>query len=84
MIHLGSAILMLIFGYLVKVKRWSWLIAGYNTSSKAEKDKYDEEALCKGVGNFLYTLAAVLVLASIGEFFDRWFLVGISWESLLF
>ncbi|NLY10246.1 MAG: DUF3784 domain-containing protein, partial [Firmicutes bacterium] len=45
MIHLGSAILMLIFSYLVKVKRWSWLIAGYNTSSKAEKDKYDEEAL---------------------------------------
>ena len=26
--------------------RGSWLIAGYNTASKKEKEKYDEKKLC--------------------------------------
>ena len=28
----------------------SWLIAGYNTASKKEKEKYDEKKLCRVMG----------------------------------
>ena len=28
----------------------SWLISGYNTASKEEKEKYNERKLCKAMG----------------------------------
>ncbi len=40
-----QALLVLMFvilGIMIKYFKWSWLIAGYNSSSKAEKEKYDE------------------------------------------
>ena len=49
-------LLMAFLGYLIKVKRWSWLIAGFNTSSAKAKAKYDEAALCNATGIFLYIL----------------------------
>lgn len=39
----------------------SWLIAGYNTASKKEKEKYDEKKLCRAVG--IYCLAAGILLS---------------------
>ncbi len=79
MTHLLTALLLLLLGYLVKYRQWSWLIAGYNTSSKKAKDTYDKEALCNGVGNFLFLLAGILGLAFIGEYFGASWLVSLSW-----
>ena len=52
---------------MIKVKRWSWLIAGFNTSSATAKAKYDEVALCNATGNFLYSLASALLLPALGN-----------------
>lgn len=46
-----------LLGYLIRFKKMTFLISGYNTSSKEEKSRYDEVALCKAVGNLLFTLA---------------------------
>ncbi|MDI9460069.1 MAG: DUF3784 domain-containing protein [Bacillota bacterium] len=60
-------LLMAFLGYLIKVKRWSWLIAGFNTSSAKAKAKYDEAALCNATGIFLYILGGVLLLPAVGN-----------------
>ncbi|MCW3491681.1 DUF3784 domain-containing protein [Dethiobacter alkaliphilus] len=73
-------LLLILLGYLVKVKRWSWLIAGYNTSSKAEKEKYDEEALCRFVGNLLFVLGGLNLLTILG--FER-NITWLAWSSMV-
>ena len=61
-----APILLFIFGYLVRFKKMSFLIAGYNTASKKEKEKYDEEALCKAVGNLLFLLSLINLILPVG------------------
>lgn len=78
-IHISIGALLVTLGYLIKVKQWSWLIAGYNTSSIKEKLKYDTKALCNGVGNLLFFLGFTLFIASIGFILEtRWIIDG-SW-----
>lgn len=52
----------------------SWLIAGYNTSSRAEKEKYDKKKLCKTVGMML---SAITVALSIFALVNREEFAGI-------
>jgi len=42
--------------------RGAFLIAGYNTMSKEEQEKYDVVALCKFMGKVLLGLSACMVL----------------------
>jgi len=79
MIHLITALMIVVLGYLIKYKRWSWLIAGYNTASPKDKAKYDIIALCNGTGNFLFLLAAITTLAAAGEFLGKLWIIGFSW-----
>lgn len=37
-------------------RKGKWLIAGYNTASKQEKEEYDEKKLCKSDKPHLYSL----------------------------
>ena len=39
----------------------SWVISGYNTASKAEKEKYDEKKLCRTMGIGM-SIIAILAL----------------------
>ena len=43
------AILFALMAAALKYFKWYWLIAGYNTMSKSEKENVDEE----GLGNFM-------------------------------
>ncbi len=79
MIHISMVMLFILLGYLVKYKQWSWLIAGYNTSSRKEKAKYDKVALCSGVGNFLFILAGISLIAAFGELLEARGVVSFSW-----
>lgn len=79
LVHIGIGVLLVILGYLMKVKQWSWLISGYNTSSAEEKAKYDKEALCNGVGNFMYFLGFSLFVASIGFFLETSWIIIMDW-----
>jgi len=83
MAHLGTGILLLLLGYLVKYRQWTWLIAGYNTSSRKEKDKYDKDALCKGMGNFLFILAGLNFISAAGSFLNWAWLVNAGWITFI-
>lgn len=52
------ALIILIIGLLVKYKKVTWLISGYNTSSKEKQAEYDIEKLTKYFGNFLFVLTS--------------------------
>lgn len=73
---------MLILAFLMKRYKLSILIAGYNTSSKKEKDKYDEKKLVSVVSCLLTTLATPLVLGALIAYFFKNFqetIILVSW-----
>ena len=52
----------------------SGLIAGYNTASQAEKDRYDEKKLCRVIGSgMLFITALIAVMALWGDTFPGYF-----------
>lgn len=51
-----------LIGILFLTGRGSFLIAGYNTASKEEKEKYDEKKLCKSMGVFMIVLSIMLAI----------------------
>ncbi len=79
MILLLTGLLLILIGYLVKYKQWTWLIAGYNTSSKKEKAKYDTVALCHGVGNIMFSLGGIVFISFIGELLEIEWVVTFGW-----
>jgi len=48
----------------------AFLIAGYNTMSKIEKEKYDEKAMCRFVGWLLIVISLSMLLFPIGLYFE--------------
>lgn len=64
-IELITGLLFLALGILFLLGKGSFLIAGYNTSSKAEKAKYDEKKICRYAG-------IAMLIASIGQFVLLW------------
>lgn len=65
-VGLITPIILFIIGYFIRFKKASFLISGYNTSPKTEKEKYNEEALCKAVGNLVFLLGFILLIPPIG------------------
>lgn len=57
-----SAAFLIFLGIILRAFKLSFLIAGYNTAPKHEKEKYNEEALIKAVSNLLILSSLVLVL----------------------
>ena len=78
-----TVFLLLGIGYLIKYKKWSWLIAGYNTSSQKEKQKYNVDELCNGVGNLTFTLSAIALFGAFANYFNQSWLEIISWISFV-
>ena len=54
------------------------LIAGYNTLSPREKEKYDKEKLCKAMSVMMFALAASWIVAALGEIFKTRVLLWIG------
>ncbi len=65
MIFVVPALLLFVMGYLIKYKRVTWLISGYNTASQAKKETYDLDKLCPLMGNFIFMLASILSIMSL-------------------
>lgn len=57
--EIGVAAVLLIFGIIVLIGKGDFLIAGFNTASEEEKDKYDRKKLRLLVGG-LCILAAIM------------------------
>jgi len=66
-------LIFLIMSIFLLTGRGSFLVAGYNTMSKADKEKYNTKALCKFVGAILLPFAILTPLISAAAIF------GISW-----
>ena len=64
-IFLGIAALLFLIGVFIKRKKVTWLISGYNTASKEEKETYDIDKLCYYMGNFMYILASIWLAMTI-------------------
>ncbi|MGB7603885.1 MAG: DUF3784 domain-containing protein [Lutisporaceae bacterium] len=75
-IFIGPLIL-IILGIVIRFGKASWLISGYNTSSKYEKEKYDNIALCKFIGNLLFTLAIIFICISVATLLNYIYLTAI-------
>ena len=65
-------ILFLILGIILWNGKGSFLIAGYNTSSKAEKSKYNEKALCRFVAKLMFFCAVCMVLFGLAPMIGAW------------
>lgn len=48
----------------------NFLIAGYNTSSKEEKEKIDDKRLSKFMGKFLFVLGLIQLILPITEILE--------------
>ncbi|NLT95247.1 MAG: DUF3784 domain-containing protein [Clostridia bacterium] len=68
---IGSALLLIVLGALVRRPNWYWLISGYNTMSKEKKEKVDIKGLSAFLGNMLYLMAAIFLAASIAYLLDH-------------
>ena len=63
--------------YMMLTGRGSFLIAGYNTMSKKEKEKYNSVDLCKFIGKFIIIIGVSTILFAIG------LIVGAMYSGLL-
>lgn len=59
------SIIFFLLGLAMKVFKWDFLIAGYNTMSKEKKENVDKEGLCKATGNFLMIVALLLLINAV-------------------
>jgi len=70
-------LLLVIMGVFMLFGRGSFLIAGFNTMSEEEKNKYDRTALCKLVGKIILSIGLATPLVSVGGIFNiTWIMIG--------
>lgn len=60
-------LVLIVLGVLLWNGKGAWMIAGYNTSSKAEKAEYDEKALCRFVAKLLWAMAVFMLVLCFVE-----------------
>ena len=83
MIFIAVALLLLLIGWLVKYKKVTWLISGYNTASKEKQAEYDLEKLTKHFGNFIFVLAGALIIWGLAELLYPQYAEPIMWAGLI-
>lgn len=59
---IGIPIIFIILGILIKYGKMYFLIAGYNTMSKAEKEKVDIKAIATVFRNAMFAMATIMLL----------------------
>ena len=59
---IGVAILIIVLGILIKYEKMYFLIAGYNTMSKEEKEKYNIVGIAKVFRNTMFGMALIIII----------------------
>ncbi len=79
-----TAILFIAFGILIKYGKMYFLIAGYNTMSKEEREKYDIEGIATVFKNVMFGMAFIIILGDlVGELTENNNLVNYSfWTAM--
>lgn len=65
-INICILVLFFLLGLLFSSGRGAGLIAGYNTMSAREKEKYDKKKLCKAMAKLMFALAACWAVLAAG------------------
>lgn len=68
-VNLVMIALFVLLGVLFARGKGLDLIAGYNTLSAREKEKYDKEKLCKAMSRMMFLLAGTWAVAAAGDVF---------------
>ena len=65
-------IILIILSVVLISGHGSWLIAGYNTASQEEKEKYNEKKLCRiiGIGMSVIAITCIFRICFFGDCFD--------------
>lgn len=63
----AGAIILIILSLILLSGHGSWLIAGYNTASPKEKEKYDQRKLCRVTGGGLGIISVLVLITCIFE-----------------
>ena len=58
-------IIFAILGIVLLTGHGAGLIAGYNTASQAEKDRYDEKKLCRVIGSGILFIAVLMAAMAV-------------------
>lgn len=81
--QIGIIALFVVLGIVFSLGKGSFLIAGYNTSSKEEKSKYDEKALCKFMGKAMFMVAFSVFLCGLSTLLNQHFIFTIGFILLI-
>lgn len=57
-----TAIIFIVLGILIKYGKMYFLIAGYNTMPKKEKEKYDIESIASVFRNAMFGMALLIII----------------------
>lgn len=57
-----AAIIFIVLGILIKYGKMYWLVAGYNTMPKEEKEKYNIKGIANLFGNVMFGMALIIIL----------------------
>lgn len=66
-VHVVFIALFIVLGIIFMMGKGAVLIAGYNTSGRSERQKYDEKALCKFMGKSMFALSACWFISALSE-----------------
>ncbi len=82
-IHLIILAVFLLLGFLFRKGKGAFLIAGYNTASKAQKEKIDKDKLCRLMSNLMFALAACWAVIACCEIFGKVWLLWVGFSAFL-
>ena len=71
MIHCIIILIFILLGVLFLHGKGAFLIAGYNTASKEQKEHTDEQKLCRCVGKLMFALAGCWLVIASSVLFQR-------------
>lgn len=77
--YLFIALLLAVTATIVRFFGGEMLISGYNTSSPEEQAYMKEKGIGKFMGNYLYTLAAVILAGGLSDYLGIPYAQDISW-----
>ena len=69
---------LVILGIVFLKGKGTFLIAGYNTASKAEKEKIDEKKLCKYMGKLMFALAGCFFIVMLSDIFHKMWILWLG------
>jgi hypothetical protein len=78
-VHLVIVAVFVLLGILFLNGKGSFLIAGYNTASKTQKEKIDETKLCNYTGKLMLVLAGCFLIIAASDIFGKMWLL---WTGL--